>query len=126
MIKVCSLNYCFPFTDAHIGADIAYFDTETGFSVPGFTVVLVNKQLMKDIKVRNDIPDMLDYHQMLKIKSVVNTPFTLCTLVLYENIVYATENRELLVSRIAENKRKCSKALHRMGWKIANHNPEVS
>lgn len=36
---------------------------------------------------------MFDFILMVKMKSVVNTPFTLCTLVLFENIRYAYENR---------------------------------
>jgi hypothetical protein len=39
---------------------------------------------------------MLDFVLMLKMKSVVNTPFTLCTLVLYHNLKYAYENKAKL------------------------------
>lgn len=48
---------------------------------------------MANMKVRENCPDMFDLLMMIKMKSVVNTPFTLCTLVLYENIKYALENK---------------------------------
>lgn len=55
---------------------------------------------------------MFDFMQMHKMKSVVNTPATLCTFVLYENIKYAFQNKELLIKNIMESKRLVKTALY--------------
>lgn len=58
---------------------------------------------------------MFDFLLMLKMKSVVNTPFTLCTLVLYHNVKYAYENRERLYQEVVGAKRVQEKNFMRLG-----------
>jgi hypothetical protein len=60
---------------------------------------------------------MFDFLLMSKMKSVVNTPFTLCTFVLYENINYCIENKEKIYQSVQIGKRNYSKLLKRLGFK---------
>ncbi len=44
IILAKNINYCFPWTETNaMDEDIVYFDSETGFSIAGFTVMLVKK-----------------------------------------------------------------------------------
>lgn len=61
---------------------------------------------------------MFDFILMVKMKSVVNTPFTLCTLVLFENIRYAYENREILINNVIKCKKFHINALLNAGLRL--------
>lgn len=74
--------------------------------------------------VRENCPDMFDFLLMLKMKSVVNTPFTLCTLVLYQNLQYAYMNRAKIYQQTVNSKRVYEKILQKMGCKLSVDNEE--
>lgn len=65
---------------------------------------------------------MFDFLQMHKMKSVVNTPFTLATLVLYENIKYMKENQEALAQKVFENKKAYKEELAQLGFNVFQRN----
>lgn len=83
--------------------------------------MLLKKEMVQEMKVRENCPDMLDFLLMLKMKSVVNTPFTLCTLVLYHNIKYALENNGKIFQQVKEAKGVHEKSLLGFGSK---NNPQ--
>lgn len=62
---------------------------------------------------------MFDFILMVKMKSVVNTPFTLCTLILNENIRYANENKEKELKKIIECKQYHKNMLERAGFRLS-------
>lgn len=74
--------------------------------------------------VRENCPDMFDFLLMLKMKSVVNTPFTLCTLVLYQNLQYAYLNKTKIYQQTVNSKRVYEKILQKMGCKLPVDNEE--
>ena len=49
-------------------------------------------------------PDMMCYPLTFKMKSIVNTPYTLCTLALEENIKYRMANYEQISQEVIRNK----------------------
>lgn len=120
------MNYCLAWSDKEQHTeDIIYFDSEAGFAVPGFTVVLLHKDYISRLSARANSPDMFDFLLMHKMKSVVNTPFTLCTFVLHENIKYLTENRELICKQTLECKRAYKKMLMELGYIPNREHPEA-
>jgi hypothetical protein len=55
---------------------------------------------------------------MLKMKSLVNTPFTLCALVLNQNLKYAMENKEMLEDKLKGNKKRYEVLLGEIGYTV--------
>lgn len=82
MILVSNFNYRVTPLATSPQHDIICLDTETGLSIPGFSIVLIKKQLLASLEPAPSCPDMMNFPLTFKMKSVVNTPYTLCTLVL--------------------------------------------
>ena len=77
-------------------------------------MVLISKVLFGGLEKLQKCPDMMNYALTLDKMSVVNTPFTLCTLVLEENIRFLIENSGPVFKKIQENKERCVEYLRRL------------
>lgn len=64
----------------------------------------MKKELFSTLPLKENCPDMIDYVQMKKMKSVVNTPYTLCTFILNENLKFFIGNRDSLLKVLHTNK----------------------
>lgn len=76
----------------------------------------MKKKLYSTLPLKENCPDMIDYVQMKKMKSVVNTPYTLCTFILNENFKFFIQNQETILKTLHTNKQNYYKFLTDLGY----------
>jgi phosphoserine aminotransferase len=73
---------------------IVFFDAGRGIGLTGSSVVIVRKDLVGfDLPT---CPDMMSFQKTVTANSIINTPYTLSTLLLAEYIDYCNKNGKTL------------------------------